>query len=241
MQDRKKHIKKTAAFAVVYPLILIVLVAAFFLVPFAKTFSAYIALGFTALSVLIALVFSAKTAKKADTARKAFYAAPVIKAATVYMVVQIVIGVALCAIGAFVAVSPWISLAVCLVWFAAAIGGLVASNATKKAIAPVETETEVKIKTVTEFRIDMVSVFEACRSDELRRELEKLADDVKYSDPVSSPDTLEIEKKIASEIADLAKKVEADKIEKAKEGIRTVRNLVSERNRICKAYKTIRR
>lgn len=241
MQDRKKHIKKTAVFAVVYPLILIALVAAFFLVPFEKTLSGYIALGFTALSVLISLVFCAKTAKKADTTRKAFYAAPVIKVATVYMVVQIIIGVALCAVDAFVQVSPWVSSAVCLIWFAAAIGGLIASNATKKAIAPIETETEAQIKATTEFRIDMVSVFESCRSDDIRRELEKLADDFKYSDPVSAPETLDIEKKIASEIADLAKKVEADKVEKAKEGIRTVRNLLSERNRICKAYKTVRR
>jgi len=241
MQDRKKHVKKTALIAVVYPLILIVLAVAFFLLPFEKTAAGFVALGFTALAIVIALVFSAKTAKKADTTRKAFYAAPVIKAATVYMAVQIIIGIILCAISAFVELSVWISLAVCLVWFAAAIGGLVASNATKKAIAPIETETEVKIRNTTEFRIDMVSVFEACRSDEIRRELEKLADDFKYSDPISSPETLEIEKKIASEIADLAKKVEADKVEKAREGIRTVRNLLSERNRICKAYKTIRR
>ena len=241
MQDRKKHVKKTAAIAIVYPIILVVLAVAFVLLKLYTSAAACVALGFTALSVIIALVFSAKTAKNADTNRKAFYAAPVIKAATVYMVVQIIIGVALCAVSAFIDLSVWVSVAVCFVWFAAAIGGLVASNATKNAIAPIETKTEVKIRNTTEFRIDMVSVFEACRSDEIRKELEKLAEEFKYSDPVSSPDTLEIEKKIASAIADLAKKVESDKIEKAQEGIRTVRNLLSERNRICKAYKTVRR
>ena len=241
MQDRKKNVKKTAAIAVVYPIILIILAVAFVFLKLYTSAAACVAFGFTALAIVIALVFSAKTAKKADTNRKAFYAAPVIKAATVYSVVQIIIGVALCAISKFVDLSVWVSVAVCLVWFAAAIGGLVASNATKNAIAPVETETEVKIRNTTEFRIDMVSVFEACRSDEIRKELEKLAEEFKYSDPVSSPDTLEIEKKIASEIADLAKKVESDKVEKAREGIRTVRNLLSERNRICKAYKTVRR
>ena len=241
MQDRKKHVKKTAGFAIVYPLILVALVAAFFLLPFEKTAAGYIALGFTALSILIATVFSAKTAKNADTERKAFYAAPVIKAATVYAVVQIIIGIALCAADAFVDLSMWIALGVCVVWFAAAIGGLVASNAVKKAVAPIETQTEVKIRNVTAFRVDMMSVFEACRSDEIRRDLEKLAEDVKYSDPVSAPETLEIEKKIASAIADLAKKVEADNVDKAREEIRTVRNLLSERNRICKEYKTVRR
>lgn len=241
MQDRKKHIKKTVAFAIVYPLVLAALVAAFFLIPFEKGWAEYISLGFTALAVVIATVFSARTAKAADTTRKAFYAAPVIKVATVYAVVQITLGIILCVVGAFVNLAPWISFVVCFVWLAAAIGALIASNAVKKAVAPIETETEVKIRNVTEFRVDMASVFAACRSDELRRDLEKLAEEFKYSDPVSSPDTLEIEKKIAAELADLAKKVEADKVEKAKEGIRTVGILLAERNRICKAYKTVRR
>ena len=241
MQDRNKHIKKTASFIVVYPIIAAALVAAFFLVPFEKTVAGYIALGFTVLSILVSLVFSAKIAKNANTAKKAFYAAPVIKVATVYMVVQILIGITLCAVGAFVDLSTVISLVVCLAWFMACAGALIAANAVKKAVAPIETETEVKIKNTTAFRIDMMSVFEACKSDEIRKELEKLAEEFKYSDPVSSPDTVEIEKKIASEIASLANKVEDDKIEKAKEGIRTVRNLLSERNRICKAYKTVRR
>lgn len=240
MQDRKKHIKRTVAYSIVYPIILVALAVAFFFIP-TKTNAGWVALGFTALAVIITTVFSAKLAKNADTNRKAFYAKPVIKVATVYAVVQIIIGITLCVVSIFKPFSAWISTIVCLLWFIAAIASLIAANAVKKAIAPIETETEVKIRKVTEFRIDMTSVFEACRSDEIRRELEKLADDFKYSDPVSSPDTVEIEKKIASEIADLAKKVEADKTEKAKEGIRTVRNLLSERNRICKAYKTIRR
>lgn len=240
MQDRKKHIKRAVAYSIVYPLILIVLAIAFFFIP-TKTGAAWVALGFTALAVVIATVFSANLAKKADTNRKAFYAKPVIKVATVYSTVQMIIGIALCVLSIFVTYSAWIAFAVCFAWFGVAVGALISANAVKKAIAPIETVTEVKIRKVTEFRVDMTSVFEACRSDEIRRELEKLADDFKYSDPVSSPDTAEIEKRIASEIADLAKKVESDKTEKAKEGIRTVRNLLSERNRICKAYKTVRR
>ncbi len=237
MTDRKKHIKKTAAYCVLYPVILAVCLAAFFLLPVPKTPATYVALGFTVLSWIITFFFTVKNTKHADTARKAFYAAPVIRMGRIYLVVQLIIGVVLCTVDGFVHLSVWISAAVCALWFVASISAMIASGVTKKAIAPMETETEVKIRAVTEFKIDIFSVLDACRSEELRRDLEKLADDFKYSDPVSSPETVEIEKKITAEIADLAKVVEADKREKAKEHIRTVRGLLSERNRICKAYK----
>ncbi len=241
MQDRKKHIKKAAIYAAVYLGLLIAFAVAYMLVPFEKTVATWIAGGFTVLAVLIALICTVSTLKKANTTRKAFYAVPIVRAATIYMAVQLVIGVALCAVSAFVDLSYWVSIGVCGVWFVAAISALIATRATKKAIAVEESETEVKIRNVTEFKVDIVSVLESCRSDELRRELEKLADDIKYSDPVSSVETMELEKKIVSELASLGKAVEDGKVEKAREGIRTVRNLMSERNRICKAYKYMRR
>lgn len=235
--DRNKHKKKSAAYFFIYLLILAVYAVAYFVIPFEKPASTWIAAGFTVLSILVSFFVSFGMMKKATTARRAFYSYPVIRFGVTYMVVQIIASVVFCVVGAFVEVPVWITLMVCVIWLAASLGGLIAAHATKKAIADIETDTEVKIRNTTEFRIDIVSVQEACKSDELRKPLEKLAEEFKYSDPVSSPDTLEIEKKIADAIVSLNKSVEANKVEDAKEKIRVLGNMLSERNRICKAFK----
>ena len=73
-----------------------------------------------------------------------------------------------------------------------------------------------------------------CKDPEVKKQMEKLAEKFKYSDPVSTGATVEVEKKIKEKLNEL-EATESEKISVSQ--IDKIGVLIDERNRICKASK----
>ena len=71
----------------------------------------------------------------------------------------------------------------------------------------------------------------------MKKELENLAEIIRFSDPVSSAETEGIESTIIEKIDTLKLNIKADSIEETLEKVGEIKNLLSERNRICKLAK----
>ena len=82
----------------------------------------------------------------------------------------------------------------------------------------------------------MTSLISACKDTNLKKAVERLAEKVKYSDPVSSEATAEIEKQIQDEVSILASLIRTD-YSAAMEKVDEVAAMVDERNKVCRESK----
>ena len=87
------------------------------------------------------------------------------------------------------------------------------------------------------FRLEISSVVDNCQDAQLKKALEKLAEDIRFSDPVSSPATEAAEAQLFDEMRLLKGLVELNQVENSLTQIRKITNLLAERNRLCKAFK----
>ena len=76
------------------------------------------------------------------------------------------------------------------------------------------------------------------QDEELTKELKKLQDDIRFSDPMSHSMLEELEKQIEARIIMLKSEI-ADK-DKAQESIKCISDLLKERNQKCKLYKNVK-
>ena len=140
-------------------------------------------------------------------------------------------------IAAFVAVPYWVSLLLSIILLGAAGIGVIATDNTRDAIQNIDNEVERVTKATKIFKLDIATIIDICEDAEVSKELNKLAEELKYSDPVSSEATEETETLLLEEIRILRSFVEADDKENALKQTRKTINLLAERNRICKAFK----
>lgn len=84
---------------------------------------------------------------------------------------------------------------------------------------------------------DVESAISKTNDSLIKEQLEKLRDDIKYSDPMSSPELSGIEEQLESLAGTLGSLIEEGKTESVSETVRQMSNLVQERNRKCRILK----
>ena len=102
-------------------------------------------------------------------------------------------------------------------------------------------EIETKVKDATNFikllRIDVEMVAEKCAHPEAKAAFESLAEDVRYSDPISNPCLFEMEKQITLTISHADFAVAQNDYASAMTLCNQAKLLLTERNKKCKALK----
>ena len=76
-----------------------------------------------------------------------------------------------------------------------------------------------------------------CANPDAAAAVRKLAEELRYSDPVSSPALEEAERDLSAAVADLQSAVADDDSEAVKQLSRKAAALLAERNRLCKLHK----
>ena len=104
-------------------------------------------------------------------------------------------------------------------------------------VEKIDQETKVDTQTVTYFQINIDGIVDGCENIEIKEKLEKLSDQFRFSDPVSSEVTKEIEEKINHMLSELKSHIEDKHVDEANTLIQKISNTMKERNRICKAKK----
>ncbi|MBE6910979.1 MAG: hypothetical protein E7473_00465 [Ruminococcaceae bacterium] len=223
--------------ALIFGITLFIFALAFIIIPFPKNATSWISFSFVVVSMaagfgIIKYAFSGE-----ETLKSKFYGVPIAKIGIVYPCAQIIICVILSAIAAFVELPYWIPVLLSVVLLGAAAIGVIATSAVKVVLEEREAEEREVTKKVKLYNLDISYVVDVCKDMELKKDLTKLAEDFRYSDPVSSEATEEIEQRLTDELADLRTLVEANSKQEAMEEINKISILLSERNRICKAFK----
>jgi hypothetical protein len=229
--------KKTKSLLAIYAILLFVLVILFAAIPFRKIAAGWIAFVFCIVSIVIGFFITIYAFKKDEEPISKVYGFPVFRVGALYTIAQLLVGVIVCVIGSVVIVPVWIVLVISIILLAVAAIGVIATDNTRDIITEQDASVAESTKQVTLFNLDIANVIDCCSKPEIKADLGKLAEEFRYSDPVSSDETKEIETVIADKICILKDSLTTDSDEALKAKILEIKNSLAERNRICKAAK----
>ena len=229
--------KKAKSTIAVYAIILLVYILAFLIVPFNKCAASWISFVFTIIAFASSLFICGIAFKAKETLVSKIYGFPIFRVGAIYAIVQLIIGVIICVIGAFVVVPYWVALLLSVLFLGAAAIGVIITDNTRDLIEEIDDSVKVETKNVTYFQINIAGIVDDCENPEVKSDLEALNQLFEFSDPVTNEKTKESEEKIETMLAELKARVVADSTDDVKVLIKKIANALNERNRICKATK----
>lgn len=224
---KKDTIRGIIALTVV--LALYILIA--FLIPFIHTATFWVSFMFTliAFCVVAASIYIAFV--KNPDAKSRFYGFPIAKLGVIYGVVQLIAGFI------FMALGVWIPVWVAVLVYAIALGsvaiGLISADAVREEIQRQDVKLKKDVSFMRNLQSKVCQMATQCDAPELKR----FAEDIRYSDPVSSDALGDIEQELAAAVEELQAAVVDGDSESVAQLCRKASAVLSERNRLCKLGK----
>ncbi len=231
-----KNNKKGISFLAVYAIVLVLYNVIFFVIPFPKNASAFIEYGASLLAIVLGAVITYIAFSKGDTVKSKVYGFPIFRLGMYYSAVQLVFGLAVCITGFWVEVPIYVSVTVSVLILGLSLIGVIGADNVRDVIERQEVSDAAAIQNISALISDMKGISEQSTDPALKARLQKLYEQFRYSDPVSSSATLELEAKLREEIAALKGSVSSDDSAAAKKA-EEIERLLEERNRICKSSK----
>ena len=220
---------------VVLGVVLVVYNVLAFALPFPKTAVFAVSYLFTMIAIL-AQIYVIRTAfYRGEGVKSKFYGFPIAKLGVIYLAVQLIAGLVFMALGLIVPV--WLPLALYVVLLGIAAAGFVAADAARDEVVRQEVKLEKDVSRMREFQAKGRALVTLNQVPEAARPLEKLAEDLRFSDPVSSEALTEIEDQLAECLAQLQEAVSAQKTEQILSVCQEAERILAERNQLCKLSK----
>ena len=224
---KKDTIRGIIALTVV--LALYILIA--FLIPFVHTATFWVSFVFTliAFGVVAASIYIAFI--KNPDAKSRFYGFPIAKIGAVYGLVQLIAGLI------FMALSQWIPVWVAVLVYAIALGAAVIGLVSAEAVVSEIHVQDAKLKKDVSLMRSLQSKVNQMAAQSENAEIKALADEFRYSDPVSNDAIADAEADLAAAVDELQNAYVDGDSEAAKQLCRRASALLAERNRLCKLNK----
>lgn len=220
-------------------MILLLVLAAFIIialaVPFNKNSIFWIALVFGIIAVAVGTVGFNMAFKEGTSVKSKFYGFPIARVALIYALIQILVSFLFMAVSQWV--PHWVEMIVCFILLIVAVIGLVAADFTREVVEKQDVKQIKDTQTITTLRSKINALVGVCDDAEIKKTIQKLAEDFKYSDPVSSDAVKELEAELETILNDLQKALIEGNKESAGRLCRRCQLQLAERNRICKLNK----
>ena len=227
-EKEKKGVLVLALLFVVYTLIVLA-------VPFAKGGMFWFTYLFTAVAFGVqAYVFKLSFEKEAG-AKSKFYGFPIARVGVLYLAVQIVLGLVFMALAA---VAPvWLALVLYLALLVAAAVGVIATDSIRDEVERQDTQLKKDVATMRALQSKAAALPARCEDATAKASLEKLAEEFRYSDPVSAPALADLETDMAATMEELSAAVTDGDNAAVLALCKKISATLAERNRLCKLNK----
>lgn len=198
-----------------------------FAVPTVKTATFWIAYVFTA-AAFAAQIIIWRTALGKETLKSKFLGFPVVHIGIVYTVIQVIAF----AVFMFVPTLPtWSAIVVCSVIAGISAVCMISTDVGRNEIDRVEVKVQQKIFYIRELQADVELLADAETDADAKAVLTQLAEKIRFSDPMSHEQLVDLENKISAKVLEL--KTAPNKVEIITE----LNSLLDERNKKCKIAK----
>ena len=202
-----------------------------FAVPFSKSAVFWLAYGFAVIAIVYQIyVFQIAFSEEGDVKSK-FYAFPIARVGVIYLAVQLVISFIEMTFAAFLPI--WLAVVVNIFPLSMAIIGCIAADVVRDEIARQDIRLKKDVSNMRELQSMSAALVGRCSSGDLKDIIQRMADEFKFSDPVSSEQTNNLEKEIRNQMNEIQKAIVDDDPESVKMLSNEILGNLAERNRIC--------
>jgi hypothetical protein len=201
-----------------------------FIIPIDRLAAFWTVYSFTVVAFVAQIAVWAVAFRRADTLRSKFLGFPIIRIGAVYLIIQLI------AFAVFLALPSapyWIPLIVCALILGIAAICLITTEVGRDEIVRVDEKVSQKTSFIAELGVKVQLLAESEKDPAIRFSLTDLAENIRFSDPMSAESLYSLE-------ADIGEKISA--LKTADRGslvanIDEIQKLLSERNNRCKALK----
>ncbi len=199
-----------------------------FVIPTDKTATFWATYAFSVVAFAVQIPLWKIAFGKKNTLKSKFLGIPVIHVGVIYLIIQLI---AFAIFMVFPTLPVWLAVIVCAIILAISALCAIAGQAGADEINRVEEKIKVKRAFIQFLQTDIEMLYESETDAETKTALSKLAEKVRFSDPMSHEMLGELETKITAKVEEL--KTTADK----KAIISEIELLLTERNKKCKILK----
>lgn len=199
-----------------------------FAVPTVKTATFWIAYAFTTVAFVSQIVIWKFAFKGADTLKSKFLGIPLISVGITYLIVQII---AFAAFTAFSIAPSWVAVVVCALILGVSSICLIGTETGREEINRIEEKVEMKVFYIKSLQVDVEMLASSETDANTKDALTKLAEKIRFSDPMSNDALIDLEAEISAKVKELKT------AENKAEIITVLDSLVTERNKKSKSLK----
>ena len=200
-----------------------------FVVPTEKTSVFWVAYAFTVIAFALQIFVWKKTIGSSETLKSKFLGFPIIHIGFVYLLVQVIAFAVFIATATFL--PDWVPIVVCVLILGISAICLITTEIGKDEVVRVEQKVQKKVSAMKVLQVDVEMLASSEKDPETKKAFTKLAEKIRYSDPMSDDALIELEGRIEEQIQLLKNSV--NKLE----AIENIESLVDERNAKCKILK----
>ena len=199
-----------------------------FVIPTDKTATFWTAYALSLIAFAVQIPLWKSALGKKDTLKSKFLGIPIIHVGITYLIIQLI---AFAVFMIFPTLPVWLAVVVCSIILAISALCAIAGQAGANEINRAEEKIKVKRAFIQFVQTDIEMLAESEPDVETKSELKKLAEKVRFSDPMSHEMLGELESRISAKVEEI--KTATDK----KGLVAEVTTLLTERNKKCKILK----
>lgn len=173
-----------------------------------------------------------------ESTKSRFFGIPIARVGILYLGIQSILTLVFMALGQVL--WFWLVLLIDAALLGAVVLGLVAQDIARDHVLDLEEKLDRKVSVIRTLQSTMNLLPAQCENAACRAAVQKLADELRFSDPVSSPDLNLIEAELQEMVNDLCQAVSDGQDDRILELCRLTTTLLLERNRQCKLSKCAR-
>lgn len=168
-------------------------------------------------------------------AKSRFYGFPIARLGVYYLIIQLILSVIEMTLAGLI--PAWPAAIVNALALAVALIGCITAETMRDEIVQQDGKLKKNVSAMRELQSMAASMVGQCGDEEMKSIVKKIADELRFSDPVSSEATAELEDEMRSQLADIQQAI----VEGDQDGARTLcgkmMGNLTERNRICSVNK----
>ncbi len=229
--------KNTTRWWVILAVLLVVYNVIVFAVPFPKNAVFFVSWLFT-LAAIGMQVYVVRTAfYRGEGVKSKFYGWPIARFGVMYLAVQLALGLVFMALGFTLAVPVWLPLVLYIILLGVLAVGLIASDAMRDEIVRQDTALKRDVTCMRTLQSKAASMIQLAHDEQTRKLLEKFAEELRFSDPVSSASLRDIEADLTACVDELHQALTDGDEASIPLLERKAVSVLMERNRLCKLNK----
>ena len=229
--------KNTVRALVILGVLLVIYHVVIFAVPFQKNATFFLSWIFTLVAIAAQTYVIPVAFGRGEDAKSKFYGFPIAKVGLTYLALQLVVGLACMALGWAAAIPFWVPLVLYVVMLGAAVVGFIAADATRDEIVRQDVKLKKDVSCMRSLQSQITAILGQSQDSAVKEAVEKFADALQYSDPVSSQALKEIESELTVCVGEVQKAVVDGDSASALSLLSRANSLLLERNRLCKLGK----